>query len=66
MQKAILHLDNCYKYPNVKVVGHLCKTNIASNTAFRGFGTPQAHLVAESVQYSIASACGLSHIQVKY
>lgn len=41
MDRALLHSDNCYKIPHVRAVGHLCKTNTASNTAFRGFGGPQ-------------------------
>lgn len=41
MDRALLHSDNCYRIPNVRAVGHLCKTNTASNTAFRGFGGPQ-------------------------
>ena len=39
--RAMLHLDNAYKVPNVDVRGYCCKTNIQSNTAFRGFGGPQ-------------------------
>ena len=41
MDRALLHSDCCYKIPNVRVVGRLCRTNQASNTAFRGFGGPQ-------------------------
>lgn len=41
MDRALLHIDNSYKIPNVRVVGHVCRTNQASNTAFRGFGGPQ-------------------------
>jgi hypothetical protein len=37
----MFHVDNVYKIPAVRVVGHTCKTNLASNTAFRGFGGPQ-------------------------
>ena len=50
MDRALLHIDAAYKIPNVRVVGCCCKTNIASNTAFRGFGGPQAssHLSAYS------------------
>ena len=29
--------------------GYLCKTNIPSNTAFRGFGGPQGMLAMEQV-----------------
>jgi len=41
MERAVMHIDNAYKIPNVRVVGLCCKTNIASNTAYRGFGGPQ-------------------------
>ena len=41
MDRALLHADCVYKCPNTKVVGHCCRTNHASNTAFRGFGGPQ-------------------------
>ena len=45
MDRALLHIDAAYKIPNVRVVGHCCKTNISSNTAFRGFGGPQASML---------------------
>uniref|UniRef100_A0A6I8NRI9 Xanthine dehydrogenase/oxidase n=1 Tax=Ornithorhynchus anatinus TaxID=9258 RepID=A0A6I8NRI9_ORNAN len=41
MNKALHHLDNCYKIPNIRATGKLCKTNLPSNTAFRAFGGPQ-------------------------
>ena len=42
MDRALLHTDNAYRLGGaVRLVGHLCKTNMASNTAFRGFGGPQ-------------------------
>ena len=41
MERAIFHSDNCYLIPNIRVRGYVCKTNIPSNTAFRGFGGPQ-------------------------
>jgi len=41
MDRALMHSDCVYNIPNVRVVGRLCKTNQASNTAFRGFGGPQ-------------------------
>ena len=40
---------NCYNFPNFKVIGHCMQTNTPSNTAFRGFGGPQAMLVAEDI-----------------
>jgi xanthine dehydrogenase/oxidase len=42
MDRALLHIDNGYVIPAIRAVGHCCFTNQASNTAFRGFGGPQA------------------------
>jgi xanthine dehydrogenase/oxidase len=58
MDRACTHVDNCYEIPHVWVRGHVCKTNTHSNTAFRGFGGPQAMFIAES--YMVAVAEGLS------
>lgn len=45
MDRALLHVHNSYRIPNIRAQGHLCRTNTASNTAFRGFGGPQVHLL---------------------
>jgi xanthine dehydrogenase molybdopterin-binding subunit B len=45
--RALFHLDNAYYIPNVEFSGRVVKTNLASNTAFRGFGGPQGMLVIE-------------------
>lgn len=31
----MVHVDNVYHFPRVDVIGKLCKTNLASNTAYR-------------------------------
>lgn len=49
MEKAMLHIENCYKIPNICITGTACKTHIGSNTAFRAFGAPQALLIAETI-----------------
>ena len=41
MDRALLHCDNVYKYPAFRAVGTVCRTNLPSHTAFRGFGGPQ-------------------------
>lgn len=41
MDRALMHADGVYKFPAQRVRGHMCRTHIASNTAFRGFGGPQ-------------------------
>ena len=49
MDRALFHVDNCYKWKAVQVIGKVCKTNQASHTAFRGFGAPQSMLNCETI-----------------
>lgn len=58
------HIDNVYKFSNLDVYGHLCRTNIASNTAFRGFGAPQAMFGTETILKHAAEQFGLDVDQV--
>lgn len=46
MDRALLHSDCTFHIPNMHIRGRICRTNQASNTAFRGFGGPQGMLVA--------------------
>lgn len=57
--RAVFHLDNAYYIPHVEFSGCVAKTNLASNTAFRGFGGPQGMLVMEEILDRIARATGL-------
>ena len=41
MDRALLHIDNVYKWPSFRARGVVCKTHTPPNTAFRGFGGPQ-------------------------
>ncbi len=52
--RAVFHLDNAYYIPHVEFSGRVAKTNVASNTAFRGFGGPQGMLVIEEIIVRIA------------
>ena len=56
--RAVLHLDNSYYIPAVEFSGQVAKTNLASNTAFRGFGGPQGMLVIEEIIDRIARRLG--------
>ncbi len=47
MERGVSHADNAYYIPVAHVRGHVCKTNLPSNTAFRGFGGPQGMLMTE-------------------
>ncbi|KAM9177432.1 xanthine dehydrogenase/oxidase-like [Dugong dugon] len=65
MERALLHMDNCYKIPNIRGTGRLCKTNLPSNTACRGFGGPQGMLIAEYWMSEVAVTCGLPAEEVR-
>ncbi len=58
--RAMFHSDNCYYIPNAEIRGQVVKTNIVSNTAFRGFGGPQGMLVIEEIMDRIARQVGLA------
>jgi len=53
-------MDNAYKIPNLRCWAYACKTNLPSNTAFRGFGFPQSALVTETWITGVADKTGLS------
>src|SRR6056297_361172 len=55
VERAMLGIDGPYKYDNVKIIGRGCKTHLPENTAFRGFGAPQAAFVREYVIEEIAA-----------
>uniref|UniRef100_A0A8C9WQ13 Aldehyde oxidase 5 n=1 Tax=Scleropages formosus TaxID=113540 RepID=A0A8C9WQ13_SCLFO len=59
MEKALLHMDNGYKIPNLRGHGLVCKTHLPSYTAFRGFGGPQGLTIIESILHEVAAECGL-------
>ncbi len=59
LMRAMVHVDNAYYLPNVRITGAIAKTHLASNTAFRGFGGPQGMLVGEEIIDRVARALGL-------
>ncbi|KAK7429576.1 hypothetical protein QQZ08_003955 [Neonectria magnoliae] len=58
-ERAMTHVDGCYRIPNMHVTGRLCKTNTMSNTAFRGFGGPQGMFIAETYMEEVADRLGM-------
>ena len=60
LDRALFHLDNAYYIPAVRFTGLIAKTNVASNTAFRGFGGPQGMLVMEEIVDRISRRLGLA------
>jgi xanthine dehydrogenase large subunit len=63
--RAVLHADNAYFLPHVEVVSHRCRTNTASNTAFRGFGGPQGMMAVEHVVDEVARHLGVDPLEVR-
>ena len=65
VSRALFHSDNAYFIPNATFTGYLCKTNTASNTAFRGFGGPQGMLAIENIVEEISNTLGIDPLQVR-
>ncbi|KAJ9311377.1 hypothetical protein DTO271D3_8354 [Paecilomyces variotii] len=66
MDRCMTHLDNCYEIPNVHIRGYVCKTNIHSNTAFRGFGAPQAMFFAETYMHAVAEGLKMNIDELRW
>src|SRR5262249_46331817 len=49
LDRALFHADNAYWVPALLFSGRVAKTNLPSNTAFRGFGGPQGMAVIETL-----------------
>jgi xanthine dehydrogenase large subunit len=63
--RTVMHADNAYFLPAVRIVSHRCKTNTQSNTAFRGFGGPQGMMAIEYIMDEIARALDLDPLSVR-
>lgn len=65
IDRAALHVDNCYNFgDNIDIVSRPCRTNLATNTAFRGFGGPQGMMVAENIIHELSERLHLSEPEV--
>lgn len=65
VDRAMFHADNAYYLGDATVNGHRCKTNTASNTAYRGFGGPQGMVAIEEVMDRIARHLVLDPLAVR-
>ena len=59
MERTLFHSTSTYFIPNVKATAYSCRTNLPPNTAFRGFGGPQAKFVMESAIAKAAENLGV-------
>ncbi|CAL8407132.1 unnamed protein product [Arctogadus glacialis] len=65
VEKMVLHMDNAYHIPNLRGRAVACRTNLPSNTAFRGFGVPQAAAMVESMITDVALCLGRPAYQIR-
>ncbi|MDZ4068150.1 MAG: xanthine dehydrogenase molybdopterin binding subunit, partial [Tabrizicola sp.] len=63
--RAMLHADNCYHLPHIRIESHRLKTNTQSATAFRGFGGPQGMVGIERVMDHVAHVVGRDALAVR-
>jgi xanthine dehydrogenase large subunit len=63
--RAMLHADNCYHLPHIRIESHRLKTNTCSATAYRGFGGPQGMVGIERVMDHVAFAVGREPLEVR-
>ncbi|MCK5785136.1 MAG: molybdopterin-dependent oxidoreductase [Candidatus Sabulitectum sp.] len=59
LERSLFHSTGSYFIPNVVATGYCCRTNLAPNTAFRGFGAPQAMFVMEAAIHKASVETGI-------
>lgn len=65
LDRTLFHCTNAYHIPNVKATGYCCRTNLPSNTAFRGFGGPQGKFVIECAISKAAEEMGIEAHEIQ-
>jgi xanthine dehydrogenase large subunit len=63
--RAMLHADNAYNLPAMRITSHRLKTNTQSATAFRGFGGPQGMLGMERMIDHLAHHLGRDPVDLR-
>lgn len=60
LERSLFHACNAYLVEHVRVMAASCRTNLPSNTAFRGFGGPQGIFVFEAAIRAAARELGVT------
>ncbi|MEW2912422.1 xanthine dehydrogenase molybdopterin binding subunit [Leisingera sp. JC11] len=63
--RAMLHSDNAYLIPSIRIESHRLRTNRQSATAYRGFGGPQGMVGIERVMDHIAHDLGIDPAELR-
>ncbi|MCK5355227.1 MAG: molybdopterin-dependent oxidoreductase, partial [Methyloprofundus sp.] len=59
LERTLFHAGNSYFIANVQATALSCRTNLPPNTAFRGFGAPQAMFILEAAIFKAAQVMGV-------
>ena len=65
LERTMMHIDNAYYLSDIEINAQVCFTNIPPNTAFRGFGGPQAIALIENIMQEIASDLNVDAFDVR-
>lgn len=65
LDRTLFHCTNSYFIPIVKATGYCCRTNLPSNTAFRGFGGPQGMFAIECAIYKAADVMKMQPFEIQ-
>ncbi|MCC7322043.1 MAG: xanthine dehydrogenase molybdopterin binding subunit [Rubellimicrobium sp.] len=63
--RAMLHADNAYLIPAIRITSHRLRTNMQSGTAFRGFGGPQGLFGMERMIAHLAHVTGKDPVALR-
>ncbi|WP_417725609.1 xanthine dehydrogenase molybdopterin binding subunit [Salipiger sp.] len=63
--RAMLHSDNAYDIPAMRIESHRLRTNTQSATAYRGFGGPQGMFGIERVVDHVAHYLGRDPLEIR-
>ncbi|MFT6648705.1 xanthine dehydrogenase molybdopterin binding subunit [Pseudophaeobacter arcticus] len=63
--RAMLHSDNAYAIPAIRIESHRLKTNLQSATAYRGFGGPQGMVGIERLMDHIAYELAVDPVKLR-
>ncbi|MBN2778890.1 MAG: xanthine dehydrogenase molybdopterin binding subunit [Bacteroidales bacterium] len=66
LERGMLHAENSYFIPNMRILAYPMKTNIPSNVAFRGFGAPQGIFCIENILQKIAFKLKKSLLEIQF
>jgi len=64
-ERTLFHATNSYFVKNVRTTVYSCRTNLPSNTAFRGFGGPQGMFVIEAAIAKAAHEIGVTAKEIQ-